>query len=346
MPNSGYKLKSWSGDASGTNTTITLTMTSNKTVTATFVDINAKPTYTLTIITKGSGIVKVDPDKREFDSGTVATLIAYPVVDQTFKGWSGDISDTSRVVEIVMNKNKSVTASFTGPDLVIENLIKNGDFSKGEENWTFGAWENAKAKGEVSDGVFKITIQQGGGENWHIQLLQGGIKLNKEVKYVLSFMAWAQSATSMTVSVGMNGEPYTPYMNEKNVSLTTEKKKYSFTFTMKENSTTDARVAFNCGKSTSTISIDDVSLTIDVEVKAIMPQLPFVKENSEINLNSKEKVYMLWYDQKGRLVQTMSGMASDYYSLLKKNTITLPGAYLTVIKVGNREIKRKSLIIR
>ncbi|MCX7726664.1 MAG: carbohydrate binding domain-containing protein [Chitinispirillaceae bacterium] len=345
QPNSGYKLKSWSGDVTGTNTTVTITMNSNKSVTATFVDINAKPTYTLTIVTKGSGIVEVDPDQREFDSGKVVTLIASPVVNYTFNGWSGDTSTTERIIEVIMNKNKSFTASFSGPDLSIENLIKNGDFSKEQENWTFGAWNNAKATGTVSEGAFKISVQQGGSENWHIQLLQAGIKLTKDVKYVLTFTAWAQSATSMTVSIEMNADPYTPYMTEKNVSLTTEKKRYSYSFTMKE-TTTDARLAFNCGKSTSAVFIDDVSLTVDIEVKTIIPQLPFVNDNSEINLNSKEKVYIFWYDQRGRLVQTISGTSSEYYSLLKKNTLKIPGAYLTVIKAGNREIKRKSLLIR
>jgi uncharacterized repeat protein (TIGR02543 family) len=69
--------------------------------------------YTLTTNTSGSGSVSLNPSGGTYDSGTVVTLTATPESGWEFSGWSGDLSGSTNPTTIMMNANKSVTATFT-----------------------------------------------------------------------------------------------------------------------------------------------------------------------------------------------------------------------------------------
>ena len=108
----------WSGDVVSTNTTTTVTMNSDKSVTATF---NVLYTLTLTKSGTGSGTVTSFPSgincgstcSYQFASGTNVTLTATPDSSSSFGGWSGDVIDSSSITIVVMDSNKSVTATFS-----------------------------------------------------------------------------------------------------------------------------------------------------------------------------------------------------------------------------------------
>jgi len=103
----GYHFTGWSGDASGTDNPVDITMDGNKTVTANF----AINTYTLTV-NATNGSVTRDPDLTDYPHGTEVTLTAVPDPGYHFTGWSGDASGTDNPVDITMDGNKTVTASF------------------------------------------------------------------------------------------------------------------------------------------------------------------------------------------------------------------------------------------
>ncbi len=111
-PDDGYVFTGWSGDASGTANPIQITMDSNKSVT-TFFELVEPDTYTLETPTSGGGIILRNPDQTVYQSGQVVTLTADPDDGYVFTGWSGDASGTANPIQITMNGNKSVTASFT-----------------------------------------------------------------------------------------------------------------------------------------------------------------------------------------------------------------------------------------
>ena len=71
--------------------------------------------YTLNIgITgTGTGIVTATPTGPVYTNGTVVKLTAVPASDSRFAGWSGDASGTAKSIQITMNANESVTASFS-----------------------------------------------------------------------------------------------------------------------------------------------------------------------------------------------------------------------------------------
>jgi uncharacterized repeat protein (TIGR02543 family) len=87
-------------------------MNGNKTVTATFV-VSQLVAYTLTVNVVGNGTITESPASATYLSGTVVTLTAVPGAGWTFQGWSGDVSGQQNPVNITMNGNKTVTATFS-----------------------------------------------------------------------------------------------------------------------------------------------------------------------------------------------------------------------------------------
>ncbi|MCA1746806.1 MAG: InlB B-repeat-containing protein, partial [Bacteroidales bacterium] len=113
-PSKGWEFTRWSGDASGTSRTIEVTMDDDKDITATFTEVTeVSEQYSLTVKTSGQGSVIKDPNKKEYDEGTVVTLTANPADGWEFTRWSGDASGTSRTIEVTMDDDKDITAIFT-----------------------------------------------------------------------------------------------------------------------------------------------------------------------------------------------------------------------------------------
>ena len=343
IANAGFAFKGWGGDATGTSTTLTVKMDKDKSITATFVDPDAKPTYTLTVTTKGSGVVQVEPEKAEYDSGSTVNFEVFSVNGGVFSGWSGALSGSDPVATLIMDGNKSVTATFSGNDVPpVENLVKNGDFSDGDADWTFGAYETANAEGSVESGVFTVAIQNPGAESWNIQLYQEGISLVKGEKYQLSFTGSATSAMQIIANVGMASGDYTSYSQEKKVNLTTESQKFTFPFTMRSESTNDARLEFNSGLASGTWKIDNISLNVELAIGVQAPA-PFVtKKNSDVSIAGNTRTTISRYDFNGRLLSQVSG---EYADLMNRKVHTFPGSYITVLQVGNRKIIRRTVTL-
>lgn len=109
-PDEGYVFDGWSGDASGTNTTISITMDSDKSITATFVEENVPVYYTLSVTINGNG--SVTPNGGTYEEGSVVNLVATADAGNEFVSWSGDVSSSSSSINITMDADKSITATF------------------------------------------------------------------------------------------------------------------------------------------------------------------------------------------------------------------------------------------
>ena len=335
-PDNGYTFKSWGGDGSGTDATLEITVNSDMKITASFVDPDAKPTYTLTITTKGSGLVTVDPEKVDYDSGTTVTLEVFSVNGGVFNGWGGALSGSGTFVSLVMNGDKTVSATFSGEDVKpAENLVKNGGFTDGTTGWNLGNYDNGKANGTVENDAYKLAIESTGGESWNIQLTQCGIALTKGERYELAFIASAPSATKVIVNIGMAASPYTSFSEEREIELTSQAIKHTIAFTMKEESTTDARLEFNVGLASGNLTIDDISLapeqTIDV-------QAPYKIGSEKAACSDNGKVDIFWYDFHGRLLHQVSG---NYSTLIRGRTLRYPGSHIAVVRIGDRRIIKR-----
>lgn len=114
QPAPGSTFAGWSGAVSGTGTSVQVTMDGDKAVTATF-NRTVTPTYTLTATTAGTGqgSIAANPAGPTYASGTVVTLTAQPGANSTFAGWSGAVSGSAATVQVTMNGDKAVSATFT-----------------------------------------------------------------------------------------------------------------------------------------------------------------------------------------------------------------------------------------
>ncbi|MDD5089575.1 MAG: InlB B-repeat-containing protein [Candidatus Wallbacteria bacterium] len=112
-PGAGYTFDGWEGDLSGSANPGNIKMTADKTVTARFkASATDKFKLTVNITPAGTGTVIKDPDSAEYEKNTEVKLTADPKDGYVFDAWSGDMSGTVSEQSIVMNSDKTVTASF------------------------------------------------------------------------------------------------------------------------------------------------------------------------------------------------------------------------------------------
>lgn len=110
-PAAGYRFQSWSGDLAGSSNIITITMNMDKAVTATFVPEEQPATqYQLNVTVIGGG--SVSPSGGQYAAGTVVTLSATANSGYVFNGWSGDATGSVTPIQIPMDTDKAVTATF------------------------------------------------------------------------------------------------------------------------------------------------------------------------------------------------------------------------------------------
>jgi len=107
----GCRCTGWTGDVpSGheNDNPITITMDSDKTITANFIR-----QYTLIIATGTGGTTNPTPGTHPCDSGAQVSVTAIPDSGYQFSSWSGDTSGTATTIIIIMDSDKSITASFS-----------------------------------------------------------------------------------------------------------------------------------------------------------------------------------------------------------------------------------------
>jgi uncharacterized protein (TIGR02145 family) len=110
VPSTNYHFSGWSGALTDTANPSTITMNGDKSVTAGFV-VNSPNTFTLTVAAS-NGTVKKTPDLPQYDSGSTVGLKAAASTGYRFVNWSGDAAGTIDSATVIMNKVKTVTATF------------------------------------------------------------------------------------------------------------------------------------------------------------------------------------------------------------------------------------------
>ncbi len=166
-PTAGWRFANWSGDASGTTNSLTVNITGDKTITATF----TQDTYTLSVSTVGNGAVNLN-DTGPYPDGDVIELTATPDAGWTFHSWSGDISGSTNPTTLLMDGDKTVTATFTQNVYTLTTTVigsgsitrsSSGPYHYGETveliavpntGWIFDHWS-----GDLSSSTNPATIQ-------------------------------------------------------------------------------------------------------------------------------------------------------------------------------------------
>jgi len=77
--------------------------------------VNPRSYYSIQKVVFGEGEFDVDPETTglNYDPGSVVTLTAFPAEGYEFYSWSGDVSETDSVIQVVMDDDKTIIATFT-----------------------------------------------------------------------------------------------------------------------------------------------------------------------------------------------------------------------------------------
>ncbi len=113
-PADGWHFVQWEGNLSGNTNPAVVTMDSTKTVTAVF---RSDIQYTLTTQVHGQGTIALSPNTATYNVGDVVTLTATPALSWDFSAWSGAATGSVNPVQVTMDQNLNVTATFIKQDL-------------------------------------------------------------------------------------------------------------------------------------------------------------------------------------------------------------------------------------
>lgn len=168
------------------------------------------------------------------------------------------------------------------------NNIQNHQFDQSVSNWNLylqsgnsatASQDNTSQLSGVNSA--RVNIASSSGTNWHIQLIQEGVRLEAGKFYQLSFSAKAASNRTINAFVDLGQSPWTSYFSQ-NVSLTSTSQTFTFTFAQAE-TTSVGRVGFNLGQSSQTVWIDDVIFNEICELPPC-PDECTIPSNPDINV--------------------------------------------------------------
>jgi len=135
--------------------------------------------------------------------------------------------------------------------------------------WTLAQHDGASASLGSADvagkkGVIVLTVISAskGGECWHLDLSQGGLKLKKGANYKLSFSMKGANLDQITVSVAKNHEPWDPVLGgePQSMSVGSDWQDCSCVFALGE-SDENGRLSFSSFNATgATLNLANVSL--------------------------------------------------------------------------------------
>ena len=161
MAEPGYTFTGWTGDLSGTENPVTISMIGDRAVSAAF----TQDTYSLTINQVIGGTITANSE-GPFHYGDKVILTATAEPGYTFTDWTGAASGTTNPIEIMMDGDKSVSATFTQNTYTLTVISDHGIVNKDpdqtsftygqtvvvtigtvESGWTFTGWSGGGCAG-------------------------------------------------------------------------------------------------------------------------------------------------------------------------------------------------------
>ncbi len=105
-------------------------------------------------------------------------------------------------------------------------LLKNGNFARGLDDWFVEKHEGANATENVENGALKIAVASAAKEGWHVQFSQGGLAPAANETYAATFRAKSDAAHKLYVNLGQAHEPWKIIASES-VTLSPEWKTFT-----------------------------------------------------------------------------------------------------------------------
>ncbi len=158
------------------------------------------------------------------------------------------ISDKHRIC--IDNISLEKTDAQEEPELPVipagENILKNGDFAKGEENWVNAVTAPGAATVSFENQKAVYNITNVGTEDWNVQLKQEGILLEKGCTYKLTFKA--ASTEARTIKAAMLTTKYVWYGGQDIDLEKDTEKTVEIEFTVNEETDSNITMVISMGK--------------------------------------------------------------------------------------------------
>lgn len=141
------------------------------------------------------------------------------------------------------------------------NILRNGDFALGNQNWTSGVWDpSGAATFDYSGGQFGVHVTKASNQNWQIQLQQSGVNLQAGHTYVLVYKAKGSRGSKLSLGIiGGADVNYAYYAGQGAWSPDTAWQGQMLSFKMPVDNP-NALVSFNLGEAIGDVQIDDLGL--------------------------------------------------------------------------------------
>jgi hypothetical protein len=238
-------------------------------------------------------------------------------------------------------------------------ILKNGDFANdADTSWKIYTSNGGAATGAIANGEYVATITAGGWAEYSIQFEQINFLIEKGKSYRLKFDISASSDRNITFGVAMNGAPYYTYSSIDNagempMSVTTTTKTMDTTFTMSHETDTIARMFFNLGKNTGTVTIDNVSLQeIGAPVKPRMASSTAAKSGLTLSRGGilLEKITasarLNVFSPQGKLVKDLTSRLGHADVISWGSTGLESGSYIIRLYDKNGQVVRSATITK
>src|SRR4029077_9789496 len=113
--------------------------------------------FSLSVIPGTGGSVSKNPDQSSYFPNASVLLTATPNAGFAFVGWSGDVTDSTNPLAVLMDTNKSITASFisTATDIILDNTNPGVTFN--------GAWQTGTSSVDKFGSDYRFASTATGG---------------------------------------------------------------------------------------------------------------------------------------------------------------------------------------
>ena len=197
-------------------------------------------------------------------------------------------AETSQVSETFIQPTLVATEAPALMEQQGSNMVKNGDFSAGLENWTLFLDKGGSADLIDGGGEAAIDIASCGAEDYAVQLYYDGFKLETGGVYLFAFDARSSIERSISARLQLNGGDYTGYA-EGSFNVGAEMQRFEIEFTMTQGTDRAPRLCFNVGTPkgqdippSNTVYIDNVEITLLDGTNILAPEPE--PERPEINI--------------------------------------------------------------
>lgn len=284
--------------------------------------------------------------KVEFYNGT--TKLGEDATEPYTFDWNSVAEGNYKLTAVASdNSGNKVTSSEVS--ITVGNprtpLIKNGEFDQGTTEWEIQ--NNSSASGTMTvitngnmsgTNSLKICPATPGTAEWHVQVRQA-TPIIEGKNYKISFIAKADAARSMSVSVQQDADPYATYFS-KSVDLTTT----SQLFTMEFNATTTdavSKLKFYVGNNSTCIVIDKVEMSegnFQLEAQITTTGSTTVCEGSSVVLNASTGTDYTYQWKRGNAVIDGATAASF--------TATQSGSYSVNVTANGQSVTSDAVEVK